>query len=90
MLLSIRGASGVILELDDQSENALIPGNPAERADAFRLLTDALALLVGVAKPPLSCAATEDDLDLYSPRIEPDHDDRRPRVVVPLKAQRGD
>jgi hypothetical protein len=59
--LLIERDDGPLLEVG-AGQNVLIPTDEGERAAAFKVLTDALALLAGVM-PPESPAATEDEPD---------------------------
>jgi hypothetical protein len=88
MRLHIYDLSGTILDLDDEKEAALIPGEIEERASVFKMLVGALSLLAGLAKRQQSFDATGAGPDLCLRQTERDHGDRMSCDVVRLSARR--
>lgn len=56
MRVRIEAGMSVLLDIDDEGENVLLPLDEDERAKAFKALTGALALLGGI-RPLASSAA---------------------------------
>jgi hypothetical protein len=86
MHLCIDGPDGTILYYETDSPNVLLPLRKDERALAFHILTNALALLMGVT-PQTSSDAKATETDQLNSRNSQSCDVRVPGVVVHLKAR---
>lgn len=67
MRVRVEGTMGILLDFG--LEDALLPLDIEERAQAFEALTGALALLAGV-RPPKSASATEGVTDPHPSKSE--------------------
>ena len=85
MAISICRNSETLFALYDDG-NALVPMDEGERAAVFEALTDALAVLADVKRPPTF--ATE-DVTNCSPQTSPSRSDHKPCEIVRLSERRG-